>query len=91
MIDLATAIEIVSKFMSKPGQSHWKSVKRALRYIKGSLNVGLKFDTSNQTFVEVIGFAELTGQVILLKGNQPRDMYSRFAVVQSAGAANVKK
>ena len=44
--------------MSKPSQSHWKCAKRVLRYIKGSLNVGLKFDASSQTAVDVIGFTD---------------------------------
>ena len=56
--DLATAVGILSKFMSKPSQSHWKCAKRVLRYIKGSLNVGLKFDASSQTAVDVIGFTD---------------------------------
>ena len=56
--DVATAVGIMSKFMSKLGQSHWKGVKRVLRYIKGSLNVGLKFDASNQTSVDVIVFSD---------------------------------
>ena len=64
--DSATAVGILSKFMSKPGQSHWKGVKRVLRYIKGSLNVGLKFDASNQTYVDVVGFtdADWAGDVV---------------------------
>ena len=64
--DLATAVGIMSKFMSKPGQSHWKGVKRVQRYIKRSLNVGLKFDASNQTSVDVIGFtdADWAGDII---------------------------
>ena len=64
--DLATSVGILSQFMSKPGQNHWKAVTRVLRYIKGSLNIGLKFDASYQTPVDVIGFtdADWAGDVV---------------------------
>ena len=42
--DLATSVGILSKLLSNPGQNHWEAVKRVLRFIKGSLNVGLKLD-----------------------------------------------
>ena len=34
---------VLSQFMSKPGTDHWVALKRMLRYIKGSLNLGLVF------------------------------------------------
>ena len=63
-LDLATSIGIIRKFMSKHW-NHLKAVKRVLRYIKGSLNVGLKF-ASCQTYVDVIGFtdADWAGDVV---------------------------
>ena len=56
--DLASSVGILSKFVSRQGQSHWKSVKRVIRYIKGSLSVGLKFDASSKNSVNVIGFTD---------------------------------
>ena len=41
--DLAAAVGILSKFMSKPGKEHWQGVKRVLCYIQGTLNYGLMF------------------------------------------------
>ena len=41
--DLAAAVGILSKYMSKPGKDHWTGVKRILRYIQGTLNYGLIF------------------------------------------------
>ena len=35
--DLAAAVGILSKYMSKPGKDHWTDVKRILRYIQGTL------------------------------------------------------
>ena len=41
--DLAAAVGILSKYMSRPGKDHWQGVKRVLCYIKGTLNYGLTF------------------------------------------------
>ena len=56
--DLATALGILGNFLSNPGQEHWKALKRVLRYIKGTLDVGLEFNASNQTAVNVTGFTD---------------------------------
>ncbi len=42
--DIAAAVGALSLVMTKPGQQHFKGVKRVLRYIKGTLNYGLHFD-----------------------------------------------
>ena len=64
--DLAASVRILSKVMSRLGQSHWKAVKCVLRYIKGSLTRGLKFDASSQNSVDIIGFidADWAGDII---------------------------
>ena len=51
--DLAAAVGILSKYMSKPGKDHWTDVKRILQYIQGTLNYGLIFsaDDSNNLLV----------------------------------------
>ena len=41
--DIAAAVGVLSQFMSQPSEDHWSGVKRILRYIKGTLNFGLKF------------------------------------------------
>ncbi|RVW23003.1 Retrovirus-related Pol polyprotein from transposon TNT 1-94 [Vitis vinifera] len=41
--DIAHAVGVVSRFMSKPGKQHWESVKWILRYLKGSLDTCLCF------------------------------------------------
>ena len=51
--DLATAVGILSKYMSKPGKDHWTGVKRILQSIQGTLNYGLIFsadDSNNLLF-----------------------------------------
>eukprot|EP00253_Pinus_taeda_P002020 PITA_02020 len=39
--DLAHAMGVLSRFMSKPGKEHWKIVKRGLRYFNGTSDYGL--------------------------------------------------
>ncbi|RVW20272.1 Retrovirus-related Pol polyprotein from transposon TNT 1-94 [Vitis vinifera] len=37
-LDIAHAMGVVSRFMSRPGKQHWEAVKWILRYLKGSLD-----------------------------------------------------
>ncbi|RVW37940.1 Retrovirus-related Pol polyprotein from transposon TNT 1-94 [Vitis vinifera] len=41
--DIAYAVGVVSRFMSRPGKQHWEAVKWILRYLKGSLDTCLCF------------------------------------------------
>ena len=41
--DISASVGMLSQFMSCPSTDHWSGVKRILRYIKGTLNYGLKF------------------------------------------------
>jgi hypothetical protein len=45
--DLASAVSILSKYMSRPSKEHWQGVKRILRYIKGTINYGLIFQAED--------------------------------------------
>ena len=41
--DIAHAVGVVSRFMSRPGKQHWEAVKWILRYLKGSSDTCLCF------------------------------------------------
>ncbi|GJZ10491.1 retrovirus-related pol polyprotein from transposon TNT 1-94 [Tanacetum coccineum] len=45
--DIAHAVEVVSRYMAKPGREHWEAVKRILRYVKGTSDVALYFGDSD--------------------------------------------
>ena len=39
--DIAHAMGVLSRFMSKPGKEHWTAVKRVFRYLRGTSDYGL--------------------------------------------------
>ena len=55
--DLASAVGILSKYLSRPSNEHWKGAKRVLRYIKGTINYGLIFD-GRSTRCSLIGYSD---------------------------------
>eukprot|EP00253_Pinus_taeda_P026593 PITA_26593 len=40
-LDIAHAVGVLSRFMSKPGKEHWTTVKRVFRYLCGTSEYGL--------------------------------------------------
>ncbi len=55
--DIAAAVSILSAFMSNLSKKHWAGIKRILRYVKGTLNHGLKF-TGNGDDRELYGYSD---------------------------------
>ena len=55
--DLASAVGILARYMSRPGMEHFKGVKRVLRYIKGTINHGLVFK-ANEEKQMIIGYSD---------------------------------
>ena len=47
-LDLAQAVNVVSRYMGNPGKEHWQVLKHILEYLKGTTNIGLVYhgDTS---------------------------------------------
>ena len=56
--DLSAAVGVLSQFMANPGPEHWSGVKRVLRYIKGTLDQGLKFESSSDCDINLHGYAD---------------------------------
>ncbi|KAK2400878.1 hypothetical protein QL285_050531 [Trifolium repens] len=54
--DLSYSVNYVSQFMHSPTVMHLKMVRRILRYVKGTIDVGLKF-TSNTT-LDLFAFSD---------------------------------
>ncbi|MFS7923079.1 putative RNA-directed DNA polymerase [Helianthus anomalus] len=47
--DIAFSVNKVCQFMHAPTENHWSAVKRILRYLKGTLDLGLLFRQSSGT------------------------------------------
>ena len=41
--DISFAVSKLSRFVSKPGDVHWKALERVLRYLKGTINYGIHY------------------------------------------------
>ncbi|AAF19226.1 Highly similar to Ta1-3 polyprotein [Arabidopsis thaliana] len=54
--DLAYAICLISRYMSKPGSMHWEAVKWVMRYLKGAQDLNLVF-TKEKDFT-VTGYCD---------------------------------
>ena len=59
--DIAYSVGLVSRFMSKPQQTHFKVAKRILRYIKGTINMGLFFDVNSAFILQGYTNSDLGG------------------------------
>ena len=76
--DIAQAVSAVSKFNANPDASHLTAVKRILRYLKGTVNIALKYEKSVSG--ALIGYSDAdwagdqddrrstTGNIFLLSG-----------------------
>ena len=77
--DLAYAVGVVCRYMSKPGREHWLAVKCIMRYVKGALGLNLTF--SKGAYFKVRGYCDsdyasnldrsrsITGYVFIVGGN----------------------
>ena len=54
--DISLSVGIVSRFMEEPVYSHWKALKRILRYIQGTVSLGLFY--SNMEDYKLIGYSD---------------------------------
>ncbi|GKC48903.1 hypothetical protein Tco_1071648 [Tanacetum coccineum] len=49
---------LVSRYLANPGKNHWEAVKWILKYLRGTINVGLVYGTNRVNHVDVIGFVD---------------------------------
>ena len=54
--DIAQAVRVVSKFNSRPTQAHVTAVKWILRYLKGTADLALKYQKSEEGFL--VGYSD---------------------------------
>ena len=54
--DITYAVSTTARFSASPTKSHWTAVKRILRYVKGTFDLGLLY--SGEENVTLIGFSD---------------------------------
>jgi hypothetical protein len=59
-LDIAHAVGVLSRYMSKPGKEHWTIVKRVFRYLRGTASYGLCYEgrTRLDKVVDIHGFVD---------------------------------
>lgn len=94
--DIAQAVSVVSKFNADPNAAHLTAVKRILRYLKGTVNLALKYERSE--LGTLIGFSDAdwagdqddrrstTGNVFLLNGGAMSWLSKKQATVSLSTA-----
>jgi hypothetical protein len=58
--DIAHAVGVLSRYMSKPGKEHWTTVKRVFRYLRGTTSYGLCYQGRPRLdrVVDIHGFVD---------------------------------
>lgn len=54
--DIAYAVSILSQYLANPDQSHWLAAKRVMRYLKGTMDMGITFSAKEKP--ELIGYSD---------------------------------
>jgi hypothetical protein len=54
--DICFAVNTLSQFQVEPRQEHWIAAKHVLRYIRGTINYGLRYTASND--IQLHGFTD---------------------------------
>lgn len=61
--NLAYLVNKVCQYLHAPTTSHWSSVKRILRYVKGTMDVGLSIKPSNPTLLSAFSDANWASSI----------------------------
>ena len=49
--DIMHAVSLISRFMERPKEAHWKVAKRILRYVKGTKRYGILYTASECSYL----------------------------------------
>ena len=59
--NISFVVNKVCQCLSKPTNVHWEAVKRILRYVRGTTNIGLRIQKSNSTLLSIFTGADWAG------------------------------
>ena len=83
--DITFSVNNLARFNSNPQKEHWTALKRILRYLKGTTNIGIlyKHDGSNKC----VGYSDADWAGDPQTESQPQVTFLCSVMVQSHGAA----
>ena len=55
-LDVMHAVSLISRFMERPKEAHWKAAKRIIRYVKGTKRYGILYTTSEN--FKLVGYTD---------------------------------
>jgi hypothetical protein len=60
-LDIAQAVGVLRRYMSKPGKEHWTTIKRVFRYLRGTASYGLCYQgrLGLDRVVDIHGFVDV--------------------------------
>lgn len=64
--DISHAVNMISRYLGNPGEKHLTAAKRILRYLKGSINIGLTFngnESNDQISITAYADADWAGDI----------------------------
>ncbi|KAJ9554165.1 hypothetical protein OSB04_018210 [Centaurea solstitialis] len=61
--DLMYGVNLISRFMSSPTESHWSAAKRILRYLKGTSEFGIFYSSKVTTDLEAYSDSDYAGDL----------------------------
>ena len=62
--DIEFAVNLLARFSHNPSQQHWNAVKRVFRYLAGTVNLGIHFQSNaNEPFLVGYSDADFAGDV----------------------------
>lgn len=55
--DIAYSVNAFSKYLNNYDESHWLAVKRIVKYLKGTLDLGIRYG-SGKSLLQVVGYSD---------------------------------
>lgn len=52
------AVSNLARFSAKPTKDHWTAMKRVMRYLKGTINLGITYSNEDSNELELIGYLD---------------------------------
>ncbi|CAI8615091.1 unnamed protein product [Vicia faba] len=80
--DLMYVLSLISRFMNYPTELHMHAVKRVLRYLNGTINLGIMYKRDGSEKLEAYTYSDYAGDL------DDRKSTSRYVFMLSLGAVS---